>query len=191
MFLRLSILSIWSFLDPLYYLCTRLHYVDKSQDTKAIFRVRLTKYKGAQITLSDGTQILKNDTLLKIHLHNVRILKELKGLDNSLQKGKKIYKLVQQSMPLLTQFIMDHQKESDIKGIIGITMINKGVKKLGFETFEPKNYFYKRFKEISQLPIYLLSTPKPTFKKFKDHEPVYLVMSKGQLADKYPLRPKV
>ena len=41
--------------------------------------------------LSDGTQINTNDTLVKIHLHNVRLLKEIKNMNSKLKKAKVIF----------------------------------------------------------------------------------------------------
>ncbi len=76
--MRSCLLSIWYLLDPLYFFFTRLTLIDKRQSN--VFRVRLTRYKGKDVILSDGTRIKKNDVLVKIHLHNVKLLKELRLL---------------------------------------------------------------------------------------------------------------
>ncbi|WP_026677807.1 YkoP family protein [Fictibacillus gelatini] len=180
---RLYFLSIWSLLDPIYFVLTRLTYID--QEKKNIFRVRLTKYKGRDVILSDGSRIVKNDLLIKIHLHNARLLKEIKLLSNPLSKGKLIHKLIYDSMPELAKYINNHSLEKEIKGIIGITMINKGFRALGFECFSPVSRIYKWFKFITQLPIFLLSTSHFSIKNFHKHSPIYLVMSKDQLLNKY------
>ncbi|MGR5985610.1 YkoP family protein [Bacillus cytotoxicus] len=82
------VLTIWNFIDPIYYKFTRLTYIHKGTCDDNILRVRLTRYKGKNITLSDGTQINKNDTLIKIHLHNVRLLNEMKSFENNIKKRK-------------------------------------------------------------------------------------------------------
>ena len=101
--MRGYLISIWGLIDPLYYHCTRLTYLPSKEDN--IFRVRLTKYKGRNMVLSDGTQINKNDTLVKIHLHNVRLLKELKNMNSEMKKAKMIYHYVKRSLPGIEIYI--------------------------------------------------------------------------------------
>jgi hypothetical protein len=88
--------------------------------------VRLTKYKGKDVLLSDGTLIKKNDKLVKIHLHNVRLLSELKSVPCSVKKGRVIFRKIHMSMPLLSEYIHNHKQRNEIKGAIGITMLYKG-----------------------------------------------------------------
>ncbi|MGE8203476.1 YkoP family protein [Heyndrickxia sp. NPDC080065] len=185
MFIRYSIISIWTFIDPFYHLIRRLKYIGSFHNKKAIFRVKLTKYKGKDFLLTDGTLITKNDCLLKIHLHNVRILREVISINHPVQRTRAIYKMVEQSMPLLAKFIEDHKRADNIKGVIGITMLNKGVKKLGFEQMYPESGIYTQFKRITQMPIFLLSTTSLSFRRIKNQKPTYLFMSKSQLFEKY------
>ncbi|WP_309484859.1 YkoP family protein [Bacillus aquiflavi] len=184
--IRMYLLSLWGLFDPIYFAFTRLTYVEtNSYGEKTIFRVRLIKYKGKKLILSDGSKICKNDMLIKIHLHNIRLLKELSCLKNNTSRGISIYRHVLNSMPFLSSYIKKHPFENDIKGIIGITMINKGVQKLGFECFEPNQSLYKWFKFICQLPIFLLSQSHFSLKNMHKNTPVFLCMSKEQLFRKY------
>ena len=83
--MRSCFLSIWSVIDPFYYFFSRLTLIDKSQSN--IFRVRLTKYKGIDVVLSDGTVIKKNDVLIKIHLHNIKLIKEMQHIESAVRRG--------------------------------------------------------------------------------------------------------
>ncbi|HWO75211.1 MAG TPA: hypothetical protein VNM69_04735 [Bacillus sp. (in: firmicutes)] len=183
--LRLYFISLWSIIDPIYYYLTRLRYLDSPAGSPPIFRVRLTKYKGRNVVLSDGTQIQRNDILVKIHLHNVRLLKELSGINNDVKKSLLIYQQVKESMPYLTRYIERHQRNSEIKGIIGITFINKGIKRLGFEQVDIINPFYKWYKLITLYPIHFLSSSQSFLKGNKKPCPSYLFMSKDGLFNKY------
>lgn len=185
MLVRAVVLSIWSYLDPLYFSFTRLQYLVQDRNRQGVFRVRLTRYKGKDVELSDGSIIRKNDLLLKIHLHNVRLLKDFSCITNELSKGRGIFKRVKDSMPLLAAFMLNHPDEARIKGIIGITLINKGFRPLGFECVLPENKLYCWFKKITQIPIFLLSTSRFSMENIKKHHPVYLLMSKEQLIEKY------
>lgn len=184
MLFRPFLLTIWKYMDPLYFALTRLQY--PCPDRKdGVFRVRLTRYKGKDVELSDGIIINKNDLLLKIHLHNVRLVQEFSNIKNELSKGRAIFIQVLQSMPHLTTFILNHPEEAKIKGIIGITLINKGFAPLGFECVLPENKLYLWFKKTSQIPIYLLSCSRVSVRKIKKIHPVYLIMSKEKLIEKY------
>ncbi|WP_102347503.1 YkoP family protein [Bacillus sp. Marseille-P3661] len=189
--MRSLLIGVWNLLDPLYYRCTRLTYLNVlNDDHKNILRVRLTRYKGKKVVLSDGTEIKKNDILVKIHLHNVRVLKEITPIVNELKRGKVIYQYVKSSLPDLISYIQRQPECDQIKGIIGITSLNRVANRLGFEIVDISNPIYKRFKWLSSLPIFLLSTPKlATFNNFKKHHaPCYLFMSKPKLFNMYRIK---
>ncbi|WP_141430416.1 YkoP family protein [Bacillus sp. 03113] len=185
MLVRLVILNIWKYLDPIYFSFTRLQYLCPDRKGEGVFRVRLTKYKGKEVLLSDGIMICKNDLLLKIHLHNVRLMQDFSYIKNELSKGRGVFRRVMNSMPLLAEFIDNHPEKSKIKGIIGITLINKGFRPLGFECVLPESKLYSWFKKTSQIPIYLLTCSKISIAHIKKHHPVYLMMSKERLMEKY------
>jgi hypothetical protein len=179
--LRNYLISIWSIFDPIYYLFTSKKNLTSHEGN--IFRVRLTKYKGKNFVLSDGTMINKNDLLLKIHLHNIKLLKEFKNMKSELKKARMIYNYVKNSLPEMDRFIQNHQDSSKIKGIIGITTLYKGSEKLGFEVFDLTNPIYKWFKQITLLPIGMLSSEKiSVITIWKTHKPSYLFMSTGKLS---------
>lgn len=181
--MRGYVLTLWSLIDPIYYHCTRLSYLPSEGN---ILRVRLTKYKGRCIVLSDGTLINKNDILVKIHLHNVRLLKELKDINSDLKKAKVIYRYVQKSLPGVESYIRDYCNSKEIKGIIGITLINKGCERLGFEVVDIIHPVYKWFKRLAFLPIGALSTQDFSIRDIlKQQNPYYLFMSASKLSNMY------
>ena len=85
-------------------------------------------------------------------------------IDENFKKSLFLYKKVQASLPDLAFFIIHHNKNDQIKGIIGITMIDKGYKRLGFESFSLSSHSYLWFKRIAHYPIHLLSSSKPSSK---------------------------
>lgn len=183
--MRSYVLSIWNMLDPIYFSFTRLKTISYEGADSNIFRIRLTKYKGRATVLSDGTTINKNDTLVKIHLHNVKILKELKDIKSELKKAKIIYRHVQKALPELEKYVRNSRHYSTIKGIVGITFLNKGCERLGFEVVNITNPIYKWFKWAAFLPIELLSNPNFSWCMIKSRKPHYLFMSTGKLINMY------
>ncbi|MCY9761913.1 hypothetical protein M5X06_24545 [Paenibacillus alvei] len=180
--LKMFIISVWNRFDPIYYSLTRLTFPDQSLSN--IFRVRLLRYRGKAVMLSDGTHIEHSDLLLKIHLHNVRLLTEILPLDNDVKKGRIIYRAVEQSLPGVCRYIQSHPKFSEIKAIIGITMLHRGCTHLGFDIVQIHNPFYRAFKWISQMPIHFLSVSSP-LKTYRKQNPRYLLMSTDLLMHKY------
>lgn len=183
MWFRGIVLSIWDLIDPVYYALTRLRKVN-CPAKESIFRVRLTSYRGRSIRLADGTHIRKNDILLKIHLHNVMLLKEMLPLMSDVKKGRYLYHSIERSLPDIAEYVKNHPKSDQIKGIIGITMLNRGGGHLGFETVPIVSMLYRLYKWTCLMPIYLLSATEPV-RKFKKYTPAYQMMSKETLFQKY------
>ncbi|MFS0780257.1 YkoP family protein [Bacillus sp. 1P06AnD] len=177
-------LKLWHVLDPVYCSFTRLQFVPASKKD-VVLRVRLTRYKGMGTVLADGTAIRKNDLMVKIHLHNIKLLRECLHIKSELARGRAIFRKVKESMPHLTAFIDNHPDGAKIKGIIGITLINKGFLPLGFECILPESKLYTWYKKMTHIPIHLLSCSVFSIEKLKKHHTVYLMMSKQKLFDLY------
>lgn len=173
------LLAFWHIIDPIYYFFTRLQYVQDARNKKTIFRVRLTRYKGAPVTLKDGTVIRKYDLLLKIHLHNERILSELHQIDSELKRAVFIYHQIKHALPSLAHYVQMHHKQDKIKGIIGITSLHRGAGRLGFDVIPVQNPLYRLFKKVTFVFIHLLSNHTG------ENLPSYLMLSKDALLDQY------
>ncbi|MCU9613583.1 hypothetical protein OEV98_08425 [Caldibacillus lycopersici] len=180
--MRNLILLCWRLIDPFYYFFSRLTYIKNGEN---IFRVRLTKYKGYNVTLADGTTIHKNDLLIKIHLHNVKLLSELLSIQDDFQKGKLFYHSIKKSLPELANYVQNHPKKEQIKGIIGITSLKFGNNRLGFETHAIQNSVYRKMKWLAFLPINLLSLSILQHNQKKTSEPAYIFISKDILLTKH------
>lgn len=178
--MKVCVITVWTILDPLYYAFTRLKYVED----KEILRVRVTKYKGRPCVLSDGTEIKRNDLLIKIHLHNVMLLRELMSLKGETSKARVIYNHVKSALPGVANYLYNHPKKDEIKGIIGITGLNKGSNRLGFETVAISNRIYLWFKFLVILPMYCMSVSSISAKNIR-RPPMYLLMSKDKLFELY------
>ncbi|WP_164668110.1 YkoP family protein [Virgibacillus doumboii] len=173
------LLGVWNAIDPIYFSFTRLHYVHDKDKRNTLFRVRLTRYKGTTVSLQDGTTIHKNDLLIKIHLHNVRVISEIKPVKSDIKRAVIIYHKIKDALPWLSQYVSAHKKGNNIKGIIGITTLCRGANRLGFELVPIKNPFYRLYKKGTFYPINHLSNTS------KHQAPVYLFMSKKQLFERY------
>lgn len=182
-YMKSYVVTIWSFFDPIYFFFSRLTCFPYKNN---ILRIRVTRYKGRRVVLKDGTEIKPNDLLIKIHLHNVRLLKELQGTTSELRRARKIFYYVQKSLPDVEKYLRDHHLCREIKGIIGISSLNKGCERLGFEVFEIAHPLYKWFKVFAFLPIEILSSSNRSIREImKMHCPRYLLMSQRTLTEMY------
>jgi hypothetical protein len=173
------LLGVWNVLDPLYYSFTRLRYVRDVEQKRTLFRVRLTRYKGRSTVLKDGTVIHKDDLLIKIHLHNVKIMNELYAVTSDTKRAVYIYHMVKRALPMLAEYVRNHHRAKEIKGIIGITTLHKGSNRLGFDNVSIQNALYRNYKKLTFSPINYLASSS------LEEEPVYLFMSKDELVGRY------
>lgn len=174
--MRNCLLFVWTMIDPIYYRLTRLQYVPDKHNQRTLFRVRLTKYKGRPIRLQDGTVINKNDVLIKIHFHNVKLLSALHPIKNDMKRALCAYKIVKASLPALARFIEERYGNCKVKGVIGISTLNRGANRLGFEIFPIRSRVYYNYKCLTFVLINYLSCKRAI------QPPVYLFMSKQQLS---------
>jgi hypothetical protein len=186
---KTAALAVWRCLDPLYFACTRLQYVEPGAVN--IFRVRVLTYRGPALRLHDGTAIASGDRLLKIHLHNARLLSAWcstaeggRAARDVLIRSRLLYRLTEQSLPGIARHICNQCNPTEIKAIIGITQINRGCQRLGFEVFPLPSRVYRLLKRVALLPIYLLSVDRP-WRSFHKHEPKMLLMSRLELLTRY------
>ncbi|WP_099159894.1 YkoP family protein [Virgibacillus ndiopensis] len=173
------LLGVWNVIDPIYYSLTRLRYVPDNDKRNTLFRVRLTRYKGSRVILKDGTVINKNDLLIKIHLHNVRMLTDLNNITSEVKRAVYVYHMIKRSLPRLANYVQIHYRNKEIKAIIGITTLYRGADRLGFEITSINNPYYSILKKGSFLPINFLANTSCR------NSPVYLFMSKEQLLTLY------
>ncbi|RKD26029.1 hypothetical protein BEP19_01230 [Ammoniphilus oxalaticus] len=177
------ILPIWGLIDQVYYHCNRLQFVDRLEDN--IFRVRITRYRGYPLQLRDGTKIEKGDLLVKIHLHNYSLVKKMRHLKSDVRRALFVYEAVKQSLPGLANYLKGHPLESQVKGILGVTVLNRGVRRLGFDTFNLKHPLYSAWKKSYMVPLTAICHGDFNQIFTGKYEPKYLVMGKETLFDLY------
>lgn len=179
------ILPLWGMIDQIYYQCNRLQLIDHPGGN--VFRVRMTHYKGEPLAMSDGTRIEAGDPMIKIHLYNYKLMKHMIHIDSDIRRALFIYEEVEKSLPGLAHFLRAHPQIDQIKGIIGITLLNRGVKRLGFDCFDINNKLYRSWKKSYMLLLHGLCHGGFESLDFQKQQPKYVVMSKERLLEWYPL----
>ena len=133
-FRRLSF-RIWEKWEHLY---VKLHNIQRIDDN-SFFRVGLKHYRGPDLLNGQGEVLATNgDIIGEIHFDNIRF--QLIGTHLH-TLGLRALKQIRLSLPSLAKYICENPDFSQVKVCIGVTMINKGAKGLGFNVQEyPSNY---------------------------------------------------
>lgn len=126
------------------------------------------KHKGKEVRLSDGTVINKGDTVAEIHINNDTI-KEV--------PVTKVIRVFQAEVVAMAKLLQNNEEYKDIKAVFGRTVLYPLTKRLGFEVFEMKNGYMKKFLKVwdNLIKVVFSSTEKD---KVKFREPREVWMSK-------------
>ncbi|KNB72170.1 YkoP family protein [Brevibacillus reuszeri] len=138
-----SLLTLWGYWDEIYQRCTRLKYVEKGNN---IFRIVPLRYRGESLVTSDGHFIHKGDLIVKIHIHNYYFATLCKGVTDELKVALLLRRHIMHSLPKLAAYLDEMNKREEIKGIVGTTMLHKGVQPLGFSISDVPMSALFRFK---------------------------------------------
>lgn len=136
-----GLLMMWGFWDSIYQRCTRLRYIEKGNN---IFRIVLLRYRGEPLVTSDNRIIHSGDLIVKIHIHNYYFACLCKGVKDDLRLALLLRRHIMLSLPKLAAYLAAMEEWEDIKGIVGTTMLHKGVKPLGFSISDvPMSWFFR------------------------------------------------
>src|SRR5699024_3174186 len=125
------VVKLWKIIDQANVKCSRLCDVLKHEQIKTVLRFRLTRYQGRSVILSNGTTVQKGDMLLKIHLHNVRLIHELQIIDGDLRKAAHLYHSIKQALFQLAKEVETYDEYRRIKLTIGVTALYQGAEQQG------------------------------------------------------------
>lgn len=177
------ILPLWGLVDQIYYQFNRLQLIDIEDQN--VFRVRLSTYRGTPLALKSGEVIQSGDLVLKIHLYNYQLMKQMCHLESDIRRALYVYEAVEHSLPGLAKYLNDHPRANEIKAVLGITVLNRGIKKLGFESFELNNRLYRAWKKTYMIPMYCLCHGQWSLPSLQKLEPKFVVMSRAQLLERF------
>ncbi|AQS58266.1 polysaccharide deacetylase family protein [Desulforamulus ferrireducens] len=101
-----------------------------------LFRLAVRNYRGSEMRLTDGTLVTPGDKVLELHFNN-HLLQHIASTARSLESvGIMLLRETRRSLPLLAKVISSEPNYQGIKAIMGITMIHRGTKQLGFTVYD-------------------------------------------------------
>ena len=153
-------------------------------DDQSLFRLALVKYKGPNL-VNEWGQILakKGDLIGEIHFDNSRF----PSMDTDTKNiGISALKKVRFSLPILANYVAHNPDFKSVNVYLGVTMLNKGAKNLGFSVQE---YPFKDGRLIAALQKILIKIYHPLGAKRKTaklgFKPKLVWITRDQLLKKY------
>ncbi|WP_139491321.1 YkoP family protein [Brevibacillus dissolubilis] len=183
--MNIAILSLWGVWDAIYFRCTRLQYVEKGSN---IFRFVLLPYRGEPLDSNDGLRIERGDLILRLHIHNYYFATLCKDIENDTKIILMLRRHIRDSLPQLAEMIADHPRRDEIKGIVGTTMLHRGVEPLGFTTsFVPERWFFRYKRWYLRLMMMMIHPDgiRRIRRGEKDYSLKRVYMSRQELFDRY------
>lgn len=182
---KVIFLQMWGVWDWLYYSFNRMQYVSKKQN---IFRIVRKTYKGPPLQTKTGEWITTGDCIIKIHLHNYELAKEVLNRPSEISLALYLKNYIHQSLIGLSKHISELPERNHIKGIIGTSMLNRGAERFGFRVHDVNQSIYFWFKGYLYKFIYLVVHPYG-YHYLQKHggrlKSKHLVMSINELMDLY------
>lgn len=183
--MKSGILSLWGLWDSIYQACSRLEYVEKG---KNIFRVVILRYRGENLTTVNEQVIESGHLIVKLHIHNYLFAYLCKEIKSDTRMILLLRRKIIESLPPLAAYLAKHPRVHEIKGIVGTTMLHKGVEPLGFSISDVPMTKYFRYKRWYLRLMLRIIHPDgmrrlETFDKTIPLKRVY--MSKEELLNRY------
>lgn len=152
-------------------------------DEKNIYRLSRAYYDGPDLFDSKGELIATKDDLVGIlHLDNIRF----QGMGDNIQKiGLNVLRQARLSLPVLARHVHCNPDYRDIKVLLGVTLINRGVKGLGFSV-EDYTHDNAGFIGYMQQMVYRIYNPAGKHNIGKHNaKPKIVWISKEDLFERY------
>lgn len=180
------LVRLWIAYERILLKVLQINPVDRSNP---LLRLRVRPYHGNQpILLDDGTAIRKGDRIVELHLDN-RQLFQLGALSsNSTQLAIQLIRGMQHLLPKVSERIQRDPAFRGVKGLYGISLMNRGPQQLGFTVVDlPRGIFAGITKWYLRLLLAVIH-PSGNQRLQKKNEllvPKIIVMSSQELLARY------
>lgn len=165
-FFKRTLISGWLLWEHAFHILFRLKQVGE-EETPA-FHYRVTIYNGEERHFTDGSKLVKGDSIAELHFDN-RMLSGIAAQSKSpVATGIRMLREVERALPVLADQLVNDPTAQNIKAVFGVTMIHRGADRLGFEIFQlPEGLFAKSTRIYLKLLLKVLTNTKQYSKERK------------------------
>lgn len=182
----------WSSLKRLYFALwqkweeffANVYHLEKINSTN-LFRLTRTRYKGPGLYHKNGQVLAKEgDLVAELHIDSLRL--SGKGTDIH-TIGIKALRQARESLPDLAAYINNNSAYSEIQVILGVSLLNRGVKGFGFNVQDVSlNSFYRGIEILQKLNLKIYQPLKKAGRnKQLEGRPKIVWISKEELLSRW------
>lgn len=134
------LITLWIKWENLFHQLFHIQPIDENQP---FLNGRVRTYWGKTIQLSDGEEIQRGDQVLELHFNNDMLFKMGIHSHSAMQLAIQMIRATEQLLPKAIQYILNHPKKEEIKGVYGVSMIHRGTANFGFTVLDlPRGLFF-------------------------------------------------
>ncbi|MCL6478711.1 MAG: polysaccharide deacetylase family protein [Peptococcaceae bacterium] len=167
--------GLWRWWDKMFRLALKIKDITADDGSPTIFRASLRRYTGVPVELPGGETIYPGEKICELHINNDYMAEYLKGETDPGRLGIRIVRELRRSLPALAAHISRDPMYSDVKSVVGITILHRATAAMGFTAVEIPSPLIK--KVISSYQSMILNLYHPS--------------GKDRLAGKGDLSPKI
>ncbi|MHB8125520.1 MAG: polysaccharide deacetylase family protein [Desulfitobacteriaceae bacterium] len=180
--------SLWRFVFSLWQkwenVFAKVYHLERIDATN-LFRLSRIEYKGPRLYSEDGQILAKEgDMVAELHLDSLR----LRGKGTDIQTiGIKALRQIRESLPDLAAYINNNPAYLGIQVFMGISLLNRGVRGLGFKVQEASPSWANRGIGVLQKLILRIYHPagKATRHKHTEGQPKIVWISREELLSRW------
>ncbi|WEG11487.1 hypothetical protein PU629_15165 [Pullulanibacillus sp. KACC 23026] len=113
----------------------KLFHLKTIDEENPFFHYRVRPFKGRPIQMTNGDQLRKGDLVFELHFDNDRLYQLGSESQSYVQLAIKLIRLAQKQLPLVDD-LLKQPEFKEVKAVYGISMINRGVKQMGFQVVD-------------------------------------------------------
>ncbi|GIO13602.1 hypothetical protein J19TS2_31570 [Cohnella xylanilytica] len=146
---------------------------------------RLVRYNGRELTLRDGSRLVRGDLVVEMHFDNERMYEIGMKSKSGVHVAIRLIREVERALPDIAREVESLPQAGKIKALYGVSMINRGSEGLGFDTFELPRGMFSALTNV-YLKLLMRVIHPDGGKKISEHggklEPRIIVMSRAALS---------
>ncbi|WP_246628188.1 polysaccharide deacetylase family protein [Paenibacillus oenotherae] len=126
------IVACWLVWERIFHVLFRI----QEGGTDSIFHYRKRKYRGKALQLSEGRTIEDGDEVIELHLDNSMLFRMMMESRSLMHVAILLIREVEKAMPKLAEQFAGKEEYANVRGLYGISMINRGAAQFGFTVLE-------------------------------------------------------
>jgi hypothetical protein len=119
----------------------------------SLFEVYLGRYRGAKITLPDGTVVGHRDRVAELHLNNALMLR------HAATNRYALVRLMAEDLQALANWMDLPEFPPDVKAVYGVTLLSQAARLLGFTVRDRPRTLYEHLNRLFMTGLLVLYAP--------------------------------